>query len=81
MKLNYVLQVSTEIVEVEKLDESMQKRVIDLIIGLGITKLVMGFSFMKPSLYVNLHSLALLILKISKFFDFSLNISFSLIFN
>ncbi|GAU23317.1 hypothetical protein TSUD_237710 [Trifolium subterraneum] len=43
-------KVSAEIREVEKLDESMQKRVIDLIIGLGITKLVMGFSFMKPSL-------------------------------
>ncbi|XP_061349980.1 putative U-box domain-containing protein 50 isoform X2 [Gastrolobium bilobum] len=28
----------------------MQKRMIDLILGLGITKLVMGFSFMKPSL-------------------------------
>ncbi|WJX61849.1 hypothetical protein P8452_46901 [Trifolium repens] len=43
-------KVSAEIVEVEKLNESMQKRVIDLIIELGITKLVMGFSFMKPSL-------------------------------
>ncbi|PNY14476.1 U-box domain-containing protein 50-like [Trifolium pratense] len=43
-------KVSAEIHELEKLDEPMQKRVIDLIIGLGITKLVMGFSFMKPSL-------------------------------
>ena len=33
-----------EILEVEKFDEPMQKRVIDLIFGLGITKLVMGFS-------------------------------------
>ncbi|XP_045809464.1 putative U-box domain-containing protein 50 isoform X2 [Trifolium pratense] len=43
-------KVSAEIHELEKLDEPMQKRIIDLIIGLGITKLVMGFSFMKPSL-------------------------------
>jgi len=56
-KFNCMLQVSAEILEVEKFDEPMQKRVIDLISGLGITKLVMGFSFMKPSLYVNLHSL------------------------
>ncbi|TKY69960.1 putative U-box domain-containing protein 50 [Spatholobus suberectus] len=43
-------KVPAEIVEVEKFDEPMQKRIIDLIFGLGITKLVMGFSFMKPSL-------------------------------
>lgn len=43
-------KVSAEILEVEKIDELMQKRVINLINGLGITKLVMGFSFMKPSL-------------------------------
>ncbi|KAL2349012.1 hypothetical protein Fmac_003012 [Flemingia macrophylla] len=53
MLSNYISfcgKVPTEIVEVEKLDEPMQKRVIDLIFGLGITKLVMGFSFMKPSM-------------------------------
>lgn len=43
-------KVPAEIVEVEKFDEPMQKRVIDLIFGLGISKLVIGFSFMKPSL-------------------------------
>ncbi|XP_027360013.1 putative U-box domain-containing protein 50 [Abrus precatorius] len=43
-------KVPAEILEVEKFDEPMQKRIIDLIFGLGITKLVMGFSFMKPSL-------------------------------
>ncbi|RDX81710.1 putative U-box domain-containing protein 50 [Mucuna pruriens] len=43
-------KVPVEIVEVEKLDEPMQKHVIDLIYGLGITKLIVGFSFMKPSL-------------------------------
>ncbi|XP_045809372.1 putative U-box domain-containing protein 50 isoform X2 [Trifolium pratense] len=43
-------KVSAEIHELEKLDEPTQKRIIDLIIGLGITKLVMGISFMKPSL-------------------------------
>lgn len=43
-------KVSAEIVEVEKFDEPMQKHIIDLIFGLGITKLVMGFSFMKPSM-------------------------------
>ncbi|RZB92948.1 putative U-box domain-containing protein 50 isoform X1 [Glycine soja] len=43
-------KVPAEILEVEKFDEPMQKRVIDLIFGLGITKLVMGFSFMKPSM-------------------------------
>ncbi|KAK7307266.1 hypothetical protein VNO77_40172 [Canavalia gladiata] len=43
-------KVPAEIVEVEKFDEPMQKHIIDLIFGLGITKLVMGFSFMKPSL-------------------------------
>ncbi|QCD90717.1 Rossmann-like alpha/beta/alpha sandwich fold [Vigna unguiculata] len=43
-------KVPAEILQVEKSDEPMQKRVIDLIFGLGITKLVMGFSFMKPSM-------------------------------
>lgn len=43
-------KVPAEILEVEKFDEPMQKRILDLIFGLGITKLVMGFSFMKPSL-------------------------------
>ncbi|TKY58719.1 putative U-box domain-containing protein 50 [Spatholobus suberectus] len=42
--------VPAETFEVEKFDEPMQKRTIDLIYGLGITKLIMGFSFMKPSL-------------------------------
>nr|KYP66236.1 Putative U-box domain-containing protein 50 [Cajanus cajan] len=42
--------VPAETFEVEKFDEPMQKRTVDLIHGLGITKLVMGFSFMKPSL-------------------------------
>jgi len=46
-----MLQVPADILEVEKSDEPLQKRVIDLIFGLGITKLVMGFSFMKPSMY------------------------------
>ncbi|KAK7252442.1 hypothetical protein RIF29_36377 [Crotalaria pallida] len=43
-------KVPVEIVEVEKFDEPMQKHIIDLILGLGITKLVMGFSFLKPTL-------------------------------
>ncbi|KAK7309582.1 hypothetical protein RJT34_06429 [Clitoria ternatea] len=43
-------KVPAEILEVEKFDEPMQKRIIDLIFGLGISKLVIGFSFMKPSL-------------------------------
>lgn len=43
-------KVPADILEVEKSDEPLQKRVIDLIFGLGITKLVMGFSFMKPSM-------------------------------
>ncbi|KAE9613338.1 hypothetical protein Lal_00027757 [Lupinus albus] len=43
-------KVPVEILKVEKFDEPMQKHIIDLIIGLGVTKLVMGFSFMKPSL-------------------------------
>ncbi|KAH1154592.1 hypothetical protein GLYMA_18G147800v4 [Glycine max] len=57
--------VPAETLEVEKFDEPMEKRTIDLIHGLGITKLIMGFSFMKPSLksevdvnglfYVNQH--------------------------
>ncbi|RDX88580.1 putative U-box domain-containing protein 50, partial [Mucuna pruriens] len=42
--------VPAQTIEVEKFDEPMQKRTIDLIHGLGITKLIMGFSFMKPSL-------------------------------
>jgi len=56
-KFNCILQVSAEILEVEKFDEPMQKHIIDLISELGITKLVVGFSFMKPSMYVDLHSL------------------------
>lgn len=52
IKFNDILQVPVEIHEVEKFDEPKQKHIIDLIIDLGITKLVMGFSFMKPSLYV-----------------------------
>ncbi|KAK7407195.1 hypothetical protein VNO78_08902 [Psophocarpus tetragonolobus] len=43
-------KVPAEIVEVEKSDEPIQKHVIDLIFGLGITKLVIGFSFMKSSM-------------------------------
>ncbi|CAL0311845.1 unnamed protein product [Lupinus luteus] len=43
-------KVPVEILEVEKFDEPMQKHIIDLIMGLGMTKLVMCFSFMKPSL-------------------------------
>ena len=46
-----MLQVPAEILEIEKFDEPIQKRTIDLIYGLGVTKLVMGFSFMKASLY------------------------------
>ncbi|KAK7361336.1 hypothetical protein VNO77_03387 [Canavalia gladiata] len=42
--------VPAETFEVEKFDEPMHRRTIDLILGLGITKLIMGFSFMKPSL-------------------------------
>ncbi|XP_020978382.1 putative U-box domain-containing protein 50 isoform X2 [Arachis ipaensis] len=43
-------KVPAEILEVEKVDEPIQKRILDLIFSLGITKLVIGFSFMKPSL-------------------------------
>ncbi|XLR63617.1 hypothetical protein S83_014289 [Arachis hypogaea] len=43
-------KVPAEILQVEKVDEPIQKRILDLIFSLGITKLVIGFSFMKPSL-------------------------------
>ncbi|CAI8595499.1 unnamed protein product [Vicia faba] len=43
-------KVSVEILEIEKFDEPMQKHVVDMTNELEITKLVMGFSFMKPSL-------------------------------
>lgn len=45
------MQVPAETFEVEKFDEPMQNLTIDLIRGLGITKLVIGFSFMRPSMY------------------------------
>jgi hypothetical protein len=35
--------------KVEKYDEPIQKLILDLISGLQITKLVMGFTFMKSS--------------------------------
>ncbi|CAL5197192.1 unnamed protein product [Lathyrus oleraceus] len=43
-------KVPAETFEVEKFDEPMQNLTIDLIRGLGITKLVIGFSFMRPSM-------------------------------
>ncbi|KAI5419311.1 hypothetical protein KIW84_043470, partial [Lathyrus oleraceus] len=43
-------KVPAETFEVEKFDEPMQNLTIDLIHGLGITKLVIGFSFMRPSM-------------------------------
>ncbi|XP_062100446.1 putative U-box domain-containing protein 50 [Humulus lupulus] len=42
-------QVKTELLKVEKCDESIHKIIIDLISRLKITKLVMGFSFLKSS--------------------------------
>ncbi|KAI4314425.1 hypothetical protein L6164_027336 [Bauhinia variegata] len=42
-------KVPAEILEVEKFDEPIQKRITDLIFGLEINKLVMGFSSMKGS--------------------------------
>ncbi|XP_054823196.1 putative U-box domain-containing protein 50 isoform X1 [Prosopis cineraria] len=42
-------KVPAEILKVEKFDEPIQKRITDLILGLEITKLVIGFSVMKPS--------------------------------
>ncbi|XP_050150495.1 putative U-box domain-containing protein 50 [Malus sylvestris] len=41
--------VKTEILKVEKYDESSHKLILDLISGLHITKLVVGFSFIKSS--------------------------------
>ncbi|CAJ2636301.1 unnamed protein product [Trifolium pratense] len=43
-------KVPAETFEVEKFDEPMHNLTIDLILGLGITKLVIGFSFMRPSM-------------------------------
>ncbi|XP_058774344.1 putative U-box domain-containing protein 50 [Vicia villosa] len=43
-------KVPAETFEVEKFDKPMQNLTIDLILGLGITKLVIGFSFMRPSM-------------------------------
>ncbi|XP_059435551.1 putative U-box domain-containing protein 50 [Corylus avellana] len=42
-------KVKAEILKVEKYDEPIQKLILDLISGLQITKLVMGFTFMKSS--------------------------------
>ena len=44
-----IFQVHAEILDVEKFDEPIQKRIIDLIFDIEITKLVIGFSFMKAS--------------------------------
>nr|XP_027192823.1 putative U-box domain-containing protein 50 isoform X1 [Cicer arietinum] len=43
-------KIPAETFEVERFDEPMQNLTLDLILGLGITKLVMGFSFMRPSI-------------------------------
>ncbi|XP_028802777.1 LOW QUALITY PROTEIN: putative U-box domain-containing protein 50 [Neltuma alba] len=47
--ISFCGKVPAEILEVDKFDEPIQKRVVDMIIGLEITKLVIGFSVMKPS--------------------------------
>ncbi|KAK4263084.1 hypothetical protein QN277_028556 [Acacia crassicarpa] len=47
--ISFCDKVPAEILEVEKLDEPIQNRIVDMIIGLEITKLVIGFSVMKPS--------------------------------
>ncbi|CAK8537138.1 unnamed protein product [Lathyrus sativus] len=43
-------KVSAKILEIDKFDEPIQKHIIDIINELEITKLVMGFSAMKPSM-------------------------------
>ncbi|QHO03077.1 hypothetical protein HN51_037521 [Arachis hypogaea] len=48
--ISFCDNVPAEILDIEQFDEPVQKRTIDLIYGLGITKLVMAFSFMKASL-------------------------------
>ena len=64
-----------EILEVEKLEEPIQKRIVDMIIELEITKLVIGFSVMKPSWYsfnfFPLHRNSDQDLKFSEFLNFS----------
>ncbi|KAB1201904.1 putative U-box domain-containing protein 50 [Morella rubra] len=47
--VTYCGKVKAEIFKVEKTDEPMQKLIVDLISRLQITKLVMGFTFMKSS--------------------------------
>ncbi|KAF7829278.1 putative U-box domain-containing protein 50 [Senna tora] len=42
-------KVPAETIEVEKFDETIQKRIVDLISSMKITKLIMGFSLIKPS--------------------------------
>ncbi|XP_024994807.1 putative U-box domain-containing protein 50 [Cynara cardunculus var. scolymus] len=56
-KLNKILrqyiafcgQVKTEILNIEKCDEPIHKRIVQLVSGLGICKLVMGITFLKSS--------------------------------
>jgi hypothetical protein len=52
----------------------MHNLTIDLILGLGITKLVIGFSFMRPSMY----SLYLYFYELYKILVSITNINFSL---
>ncbi|MED6131830.1 hypothetical protein PIB30_013560 [Stylosanthes scabra] len=48
--MSFCGNVPAEILDIEQFDEPVQKRTIDLIYGLGITKLIMAFSFMKASM-------------------------------
>ncbi|MED6132076.1 hypothetical protein PIB30_015865 [Stylosanthes scabra] len=48
--MSFCGNVPAEILDIEQFDEPVQKRTIDLIYGLGITKLVMAFSFMRASM-------------------------------